>query len=490
MAAASDDAKLSALTVNDGTNDLTLTPAFVSGTYTYAANVGNPVTTVTLNATLNDDGAAVSGVTLAGTSIADSDFTDGITVPSLAIGDNVIIVTVTAADSTTQTYTVTVTRATTTSTTTVTISADKTSAVLKGDDITYTLTRTGSTTAALDVTVALTQTGDFLAAADLTKMVTIDAGQSENTFTVAATSFEHFALGATIAGGTLTATVQAGTGYGPGTPASVDVSIVVALTVGFDMASYSVAEEAGSLTVKLVAQTGAGAVTPDASAFVSVSTRQLNPPEAAVNLDYVAFNEVVTFAPSDFSADGSVFKAEKTFGVTILDDAIDEPGKRFNVFLQQAPGLARKYHNFVDASGNSCGDECLTPATIIDTDPVGADIESLEFSSAPANGIDHRTGETITFEVTYDQPVVVNTTSGTSTLEISVGGVTREASYTSISSDNLVLTFSYTVAGADQDQNGIMIPGVHRSQRGLDHPAGDEQRGAPCSSGASHRQCP
>ena len=38
---------------------------------------------------------------------------------------------------------------------TVTIFADKTSAVFKEDDITYTLTRTGSTTAALPVTVLL-----------------------------------------------------------------------------------------------------------------------------------------------------------------------------------------------------------------------------------------------------------------------------------------------------------------------------------------------
>ena len=57
---------------------------------------------------VNDDGAEVSGVTLGGTAIADSDFTDGIAVPSLIAGDNVIVVTVTAEDdATTQTYTVT-----------------------------------------------------------------------------------------------------------------------------------------------------------------------------------------------------------------------------------------------------------------------------------------------------------------------------------------------------------------------------------------------
>ena len=108
----STDATLSALTVNDGTNDLTLTPTFDSDTYTYAANVDNAVTTVTLTATVSHTSATVSAVTLDGSAIADTDFTDGITVPSLILGDNAIVVTVTSEDTTTtQTYTITVTRA-------------------------------------------------------------------------------------------------------------------------------------------------------------------------------------------------------------------------------------------------------------------------------------------------------------------------------------------------------------------------------------------
>ena len=68
---------------------------------------------VTLSATVNDDGAEVSGVTLDGTAVADTDFTDGITVPSLVVGDNVIVVTVTAEEtSIILTYSITVTRAT------------------------------------------------------------------------------------------------------------------------------------------------------------------------------------------------------------------------------------------------------------------------------------------------------------------------------------------------------------------------------------------
>ena len=111
--AAATDATLGGLSVNDGTSDLTLTPGFVSGTYVYAADVGNAVEEVTLSATVNDDGAEVSGVTLDGTAVADTDFTDGITVPSLVVGDNVIVVTVTAEEtSIILTYSITVTRAT------------------------------------------------------------------------------------------------------------------------------------------------------------------------------------------------------------------------------------------------------------------------------------------------------------------------------------------------------------------------------------------
>ena len=107
---ASDDATLGALTVNDGTGDLTLDPTFAPGTFAYAAEVGKAVTTVTLTAMKTDDGASVSGVTLNGNAIADSDFTNGITVPSLLVGDNDIVVTVTAENGASQTYTVTVTR--------------------------------------------------------------------------------------------------------------------------------------------------------------------------------------------------------------------------------------------------------------------------------------------------------------------------------------------------------------------------------------------
>ena len=99
---ASDDATLSALSLSG----VTLSPSFAADTLTYTASVGNAVTSTTVTATANDDGATVAIVP------ADADDTaDGHQV-ALAVGDTAVSVTVTAEDgTTTQTYAVTVTRA-------------------------------------------------------------------------------------------------------------------------------------------------------------------------------------------------------------------------------------------------------------------------------------------------------------------------------------------------------------------------------------------
>ena len=119
VVAASSDATLSALVVNDGTNDLTLDPTFAPGTFDYDAEVANAVTTAMLTATVNDANASVTGVTLGGTVIAYPSLVvgDAIIVAALVEGGNAIVVTVTAEDTSTQDYTVTVTRPRRTTTT-------------------------------------------------------------------------------------------------------------------------------------------------------------------------------------------------------------------------------------------------------------------------------------------------------------------------------------------------------------------------------------
>ena len=154
---------------------------------------------------------------------------------------------------------------------TVIISADKMRAVFKEDDITYTLTRSGLDDAALPVTVRLMQTEDFLAATELTnKTVTINAGRSTATFTVAASSFQHFAAGTKVEGGTLEAVVQDGDNYDLGMTSSVEVEIAIGVMIGFEMAAYSVGEATGPVKVKVIAHTGPGAGQPTSEATYNI----------------------------------------------------------------------------------------------------------------------------------------------------------------------------------------------------------------------------
>ena len=117
-AGTSTDATLSGLVLNDGTNDLTLTPTFATATTSYAASVGNDIVgndidRITVAPETTDDSATVAYLDENDAEITDADGnTEGHQVV-LDVGANTIKVKVTAADdATTQTYTVVVTRQT------------------------------------------------------------------------------------------------------------------------------------------------------------------------------------------------------------------------------------------------------------------------------------------------------------------------------------------------------------------------------------------
>ena len=665
------DATLSALAVNDGTNDLTLAPAFASATYIYAADVANAVDEVTLTATLNDDGAEVSGVTLGGTAIADTDFSDGITVPSLVVGDNEIIVTVTAEDPTaTQTYTVTVTRAaansdptfpmstadrdvdentaagqdvgavltatdsdmdtltytlegtdmasfdlvttsgsaqirtksgvtynhevkssytvvvkaddnnggaaatvtvtieitdvdeppeppaapmvtaTTGSTTslsvswtepattgpdiddydlryregtsgpwtnspqdvtattttigsldagtsyqvqvratndegdsnwspsgtgattaeatpTVSISADKTSAVFKEDGISYTLTRSGSTTAALPVTVTLTQTKDFLATTELSKTVTIAAGQSTKTFTVAASSFQQFAAGTMVEGGTLTAAVQDGADYDLGSPSSVDVSIVIGAVVWIELASNTVAEAGGPLSVKLIARTGPGAPQPTSNTsslyFGAVDQTAVN------GFDYSLLDTSNDFQPSDFSMTSGVWQAEESFDITITNDALDEDDETFDLKLEYQVG--HQNTPLVDADGNSCGSACTVTVIITDDDTANVTVSKTALTVTEEDTTGDSYTVVLNSQPTADVTITVGGQSGTdvtaapSPMTFTTGNWDTAQTVTVTGDDdtdlgNNMVSLTHHAVSSDGDYQGITIAGV------------------------------
>ena len=102
----STDATLSGLTIVGGTGgeNITLSPAFVADTFTYAGAVANEIDAVTLTASTTHSNATVA-IT------GDDTSTPNTAVLDLDVGANTLTVTVTAEDTaTTETYTVTVRR--------------------------------------------------------------------------------------------------------------------------------------------------------------------------------------------------------------------------------------------------------------------------------------------------------------------------------------------------------------------------------------------
>ena len=250
VGAASTDATLSGLAVSGGGTDLL---TFGSDTTTYTAMVANDVETLTFSATKSDDGASVAYLDSDGNTLDDADTAAGHQVP-LDVGANVITVRVTAEDgTTTETYTVTVTRGEPPPT--VTIAADHASFTAVLDQVTFTLTRTGDTAEGLDVSVALTQDKDLIGSEHLAQTVTFRADEATATLNIPA----HFFAGNTVTGETaLTATVQDGSGYVPGSEATASTRIRVAdpaVTASFEQAAYTFDEAVGDATVAVILRT-------------------------------------------------------------------------------------------------------------------------------------------------------------------------------------------------------------------------------------------
>ena len=405
----STDADLTGLALKDAADGSTidLNETFAAATKSYTADVGNAVAAVTVEPARSDSNATVAYLDASDTVLTDADTNTTGFQTALLVGATTIKVKVTAEDDlTTETYTVVVTRAAATATTLVTIAADAPTAIYNEGVASFTVTRTGATTDPLDVVVALTQTRLFLDAGGLLHTVTIAAGSSSKTLSFPAGDL-LLPASETRESGTLTATVLAGTGYNPGTPATASVDVVVALTVSFDELSYRVDEGVGTLVVMLVGRTGVGAPAP-ASAWFSVSSAELNPPEAVSSEDYGSLSVSVQIPASAYVADGNVFRAEVPVDIEILDDARDEPDERLHLELQRSPGLPFRYSNFTDSDGVGCRNPiCGMPITIFDNDAAPTVTLVLSPDSITENGglsqitatLDHPSSEQTSIDI-------------------------------------------------------------------------------------------
>ena len=432
----STDATLSALTVNDGTTEHTIDLASTS----YTLDVGNAVTTVTLTATPTHTGASVTAVTLGGTAIADTDFTDGITVPSLAEGDNDIVVTVTAEDgSATETYTVTVTRAG--AGIPVTIEAEHESIGGGVEDLKYTLARTGATTDPLTVTVTLTQDQNWLTSTYLTHEVEFAAGEATNELII---EDSRFSFDPTTSGN-LVATVT-GTGVAGGTDTFMVISIAdPPITIAFDQDAYTFPEGGPADEVDIyVTATLDAAFTRKPSSDFSIAT-STGGGTATSPEDYDQFTRFLRFTPTDFTAnsDGqqvASFLVGPSVGdrLVIVDDEIYEVNETFNVNVETNPDLRAGLARVKKADGTFCTlgiSGCARPYPVTITDE--EDLPTLSLAATPASIAEEddatTTGtvenvSTVTVEITNSKTFAVD-----QTVTLTLSGTATQGTHYSVS---------------------------------------------------------
>ena len=196
-----------------------------------------------------------------------------------------------------------------------------------------------------------------------------------------------------------------------------------AITVSFDAETYTATEDGTAATV---------------------TVRLSDAPGRAIDIPFTA-TSTTGAAASDYTVPRSVSFAanetQQTFTVTAVDDAVDDDDETVTLTLGSLlPG------------GVSAGSPATATVTLTDNDPdPGApSILSVSLTSDPGGG--YAAGEEIEATVQFDKTVTV---TGTPQLELTVGSVTRQASYAGGARE--VVTFSYEVAADETDADGVSI---------------------------------
>ena len=196
-----------------------------------------------------------------------------------------------------------------------------------------------------------------------------------------------------------------------------------AITVSFDAQTYTATEggTAATVTVSLSDEPG----------------RAIDIPLTATSANGAAASDYIVPSSVPFAANDT----EQTFTVTAVDDAVDDDGETVALTLGSLlPG------------GVSAGSTTTATVTLTDNDPdPGApSVLSVSLTSDPGGG--YATGEEIEATVRFNKRVTV---TGTPQLGLTVGSVTRQASYEGGARE--VVTFSYEVAANETDADGVSV---------------------------------
>ena len=347
-----------------GTYTPNAAPTFTSGTTFSVAENQTAVGTVTATDADTGDDIAYSlpgGVDRAKFNITDEGVLTFVTAPDYETptdvesmnpanqpGNNEYVVTVEVTSGTgdramtaTQTITVTVTDVVNEAALPVISIAAGTSPIKEHLNAQFTLSRTGSTAATLAVTVTVTETGAMLPASEEgEKTVTFGINSATATLTADVANDSVYEADSTV-----TATVKTGvTGYAVhATNGSADVTVndndPPETTVTLTVPSTPVEENVGTFNVTVTATTARDEPLGAGHAF---NVRLVTLPDTAVAIhDFTTLSKTVSFRSADFTRGGAppVWSAQKTFAVTVVDDADEEAAETFELKLQRSSGL-------------------------------------------------------------------------------------------------------------------------------------------------------
>ena len=354
----------------------------------------------------------------------------------------------------------------------ITVEADRAKATGKVDFITYTLTREGDTAAALTVTLTFEGPAGndwgLDPAGSAMRQVTFGAGQAMVTQIITvAPGFPNIGFNqSTTEGGTLTARLDAVTGYDTSDTDEVVVVVVdgPAWVIQLSETAYRFTEDGGAQTIVVEATAGSAEMPPpsvstsNTSAVTSVLLTAAGTAVADTTMitgDYVAFTKTVNILASGCSVgadDALVCRTEVT--LTLVDDDVAEPDETFDLVLSSPPGIGPAIrHQGPDGMSSSTGN--VYPVTIRDDDfaVTGVTLTStpLLLASGSSTADTYGEGERIEFSVAFTRPVTV---TGAPTFSFVLGTATKTATYTS-GSDSETLLFAYTVTSSDMDTDGI-----------------------------------
>ncbi|MBR7522572.1 DUF4347 domain-containing protein [Pseudomonas juntendi] len=236
-----------------------------------------------------------------------------------------------------------------------------------------------------------------------------------------------------------------------------------AVGVGLTGETYSVDRTSPSVTSVSVPANGSYVAGQNLDFTVNLSEATLvdtsaGTPRIEVTLD----NGEVAYA-TYVSGSGST---ALVFRLSVVTGQVDSDGITLGNAIQLNGGTLR------DAVGN---DTTLVLNNVGDTSGVQVDavVPVVDSVGLPQDG-SYKAGDVLTFTVNASESVVVDTTGGTPRLALTVGGVTRYASYVS-GAGNGALVFEYTVQAGDNDADGIALAGsIDLNGGSIKDPAGND----------------